>query len=180
MSNELNILISNITSFDFQKFNSGVFYLTLSHRKIDLLLSMMMPHARLVSGLWTNQRPVCTWLSCSIRQDTTCHPPPGSASVPLKEKIVGCYVKNILVFCCHLPFSSTGSARQSIMTWVCLSKESRQRRICDSFTAFLLSLSITFLQEYFFISCLQDLIKPTSAAKSCAIIFCLLVSCSWH
>ena len=104
---------------------------------MDLLLSMMMPHTRLVSGLWTNQRPVCTcmstslqvlvmagppWLSCSIRQDTTCHPPPGSASVPLKEKIVGCYVKNILVFC--LPFSSTGSARQSTMTWVCLSKES--------------------------------------------------------
>ena len=136
MSNELNILISNITSFDIQKFNSGVFYLTLSHRKMDLLLSMMMPHTRLVSGLWTNQMPVCTcmstsmqvlvmagppWLSCSIRQDTTCHPPPGSASVPLKEKIVGCYVTNILVFCCHLPFSSTGSARQSIMTWVCLS-----------------------------------------------------------
>ena len=59
MSDELNILISNITSFDIQKFNSGVFYLTLSHRKIDLLLSMMMPHARLVSGLWTNQMPVC-------------------------------------------------------------------------------------------------------------------------
>ena len=67
MSNELNILISNITSFDIQKFNSGVFYLTLSHRKMDLLFSMMMPHAR---------------LSYSIRQDTTCPPPPGSASVP--------------------------------------------------------------------------------------------------
>ena len=46
MSTDLNILISNITSFDIQKFNSGVFYLTLSHRKMDLLLSMMMPHAR--------------------------------------------------------------------------------------------------------------------------------------
>ena len=46
MSNELNILISNITSFDIQKFNSGVFYLTLSHRKMDLLSSMMMSHAR--------------------------------------------------------------------------------------------------------------------------------------
>ena len=143
MSNELNILISNITSFDIQKFNSGVFYLTLSHRKMDLLQVLVMAGP--------------PWLSCSIRQDTTCHPPPGSASVPLKEKIVGCYVKNILVFCCHLPFSSTGSARQSIITWVCLSKESsaflhlsdtitttlvsgfccsdtsrmRQRRICD-------------------------------------------------
>ena len=244
MSNEL---ITIITSFDIQKFNSGVFYLTLSHRKMDLLLSMMMPHARLVSGLWTNQRPVCTWLSCSIRQDTTCHPPPGSASVPLKEKIVGCYVKNILVFCCHLPFSSTGSARQSIMTWVCLSKESsaflhlsdtttttlvsgfccsdtsrmRQWMVCpwrwvlvslqsfhhlasdlldlghalpqhltpipdvlleaeeDLRQLLLLSLMITFLQEYSLISCLQDLIKPPSASKSCAIIFCLLVSC-WH
>ena len=249
MSNELNILISNITSFDFQKFNSGVFYLTLSHRKIDLLLSMMMPHARLVSGLWTNQRPVCTWLSCSIRQDTTCHPPPGSASVPLKEKIVGCYVKNILVFCCHLPFSSTGSARQSIMTWVCLSKESsaflhlsdtttttlvsgfccsdtsrmRQWMVCPwrwvlvSLQSFhhlasdllylghalprnlapipdvLLEAEEDLRQLHRILALLDDhllagvfldlvfanLIKPPSASKSCAIIFCLLVSC-WH
>ena len=51
-------------------------------------------------------------------------PAPGLCLRAFKGENIGCYVKNILVFCCHLPFSSTGSARQSIITWVCLSKES--------------------------------------------------------
>ena len=254
-------------SFDFQKFN----WCFLSHlvsqedglaavdddaahevsiRTLDQSDASMHLHEHLAAGAGHGV-PTLAELLHQAGHDVP--PAPGLCLRAFKGENIGCYVKNILVFCCHLPFSSTGSARQSIMTWVCLSKKSsaflhlsdtttttlmsgfsdtsrmRQRRICcmrqwmvcpwrwvlvslqsfhhlasdlldlghalprnlapipdvlleaeeDLRQLLLLSLMITFLQEYSLISCLQDLIKPPSASKSCAIISCLLVSC-WH